>query len=679
MKPMINQVFKDTNTGVHYRVLAHKSNSDDIITIKISNGIAMGMPYVEDITFFSRNHIRMMDFDPFKIDCLETELSDSEKKYRDERMDSIRSIIDDEKVFDPKWRNEQINLLSNSEKAGRKRTTTYDLLKKYWARGCDENALVPRFSLCGGPGVRKKMALVTNGKKNIVPKNWCPLSEELIEKIRRGYRKYYMYNPKNSLRQARIDFMAHVGLTASTGPTLRQFIYWGTELNDPIEIIKARKGEINYKQNLRPLTGTGRDHSYGPCSEVMIDNTIDNVHVVSSDRKYMGRFTIYFTVDIFSGLITGVYLTPEHPSYLTGCMCILNTSEDKVEFCREFGIDITEDIWPCHYLPGRILADRGEFLSNQASSLTKNLGIDISNTPSYRPDLKAYVETQMNVYQLKLKGLLFKSGLIDATDEPRVAADSRKQACLTLNDVLKLVLHEIIFYNKYHWMSDYPLSEEMKFENVNPTPNNIFNWGISKGLGRIRQLEKKVIWRNCLPRKSYSISRAGIYIKPYHFITRDKENGEVIEELRLSSSKCEVAYNTTDFNQTYLVYKKSFIPIVPKQNVSFQNYFEFENFVRDLSENKKLHSEYADNAEVEKRKEQIKIIDEAKKHKPKKVTVNNVRERRSKEIIQHRQKAIEKIDTELNWPIARSKTESSNLGGLPLLTEKLMNYKTKNL
>ena len=50
-------------------------------------------------------------------------------------------------------------------------------------------------------------------------------------------------------------------------------------------------------------------------------------------------------------------------------MALANAFSSKVEYCAQFGVTITEEMWPSVGIPSSILADRGELLSRQAEIL----------------------------------------------------------------------------------------------------------------------------------------------------------------------------------------------------------------------------------------------------------------------------------------------------------------------
>ena len=98
----------------------------------------------------------------------------------------------------------------------------------------------------------------------------------------------------------------------------------------------------------------------------------------------IGRPVIYALIDVYSRTITGLYVGLEGPSWLGAMMALDNMVANKVEFCKEYGIDITEEQWPTKHLPEIIIADRGEFEGYSVENLINNLNIKIENTTAYR-------------------------------------------------------------------------------------------------------------------------------------------------------------------------------------------------------------------------------------------------------------------------------------------------------
>ena len=63
--------------------------------------------------------------------------------------------------------------------------------------------------------------------------------------------------------------------------------------------------------------------------------------VSSLDRnRIIGRPVIYAVMDVYSRIITGLYVGLEGPSWLGAMMALDNMVADKVEFCKQYNIDI---------------------------------------------------------------------------------------------------------------------------------------------------------------------------------------------------------------------------------------------------------------------------------------------------------------------------------------------------
>ena len=76
----------------------------------------------------------------------------------------------------------------------------------------------------------------------------------------------------------------------------------------------------------------------GPGSRYQIDATIGNVYLVSSFNSdyIVGKPIIYFVVDVFTHMITGMYIGFEGPSWAGMMMAIANAASDK----RNIAIDM---------------------------------------------------------------------------------------------------------------------------------------------------------------------------------------------------------------------------------------------------------------------------------------------------------------------------------------------------
>jgi len=104
--------------------------------------------------------------------------------------------------------------------------------------------------------------------------------------------------------------------------------------------------------------------------------------------------------------------------------------------------------------------------------------------------LKAIVERAIKSLQEKMASLIDK-GLVTKDYGTRIGKDSRKEATLTVYDVLKIIVPEIIDYNLNTWLKEYPLTPDMIRDDVSPIPAELLKWGRRQGLGNLRSFPQE--------------------------------------------------------------------------------------------------------------------------------------------------------------------------------------------
>ncbi|MUG91690.1 DDE-type integrase/transposase/recombinase [Scytonema sp. UIC 10036] len=238
---------------------------------------------------------------------------------------------------------------------------------------------------------------------------------EIREKFRKGIKLFYENRQKMPLTKAyqkTLEKFFNKGYKLSDGilvpnlplaeelPSFDQFKYWYEKDYDINKKLIAREGQIKYNLVHRAVLGNSTQMAFGPGALFQIDCTIADLYLVSKINRnwIIGRPTLYLVIDVFSRLIVGFAVTLEPPSWLGAMLALENTITDKVEFCKNWGIEITEYEWPSHHLPAEIIADRGEFKSYKANNLSDSLGIEINNTPPYRADFKGIIERSFRYF-----------------------------------------------------------------------------------------------------------------------------------------------------------------------------------------------------------------------------------------------------------------------------------------
>jgi hypothetical protein len=196
-------------------------------------------------------------------------------------------------------------------------------------------------------------------------------------------------------------------------------------------------------------------------------------------------------------------------------MAIMNTAEDKVRYCKSFGIEIRPEEWPCQHLPGTILADRGEMEGSIADCLVMELGVTIENAPPYRGDLKGIIEKNFDLIDLAMTDLL--PGKVKKDFGQRCARDYRLDARLDIRQFTAIIIRCVLFYNNSHYMEYFERTSKMKQMGVLPVPLDIWNFGIRYQVGVPRWVAPEKVRFSLLPKDHASITEHGIHFRGMYY------------------------------------------------------------------------------------------------------------------------------------------------------------------
>lgn len=381
------------------------------------------------------------------------------------------------------------------------------------------------------------------------------------EKIFRwAINKYYFTGHKNSLKTC-YSYMLKERYCDTEGrliegyPSFNQFRYYYSKYKKLQTFYISRNGMKDYQRNHRPLLGDRITEYANHVGVGEIDSTICDIHLVDDSGNYLGRPTLTIMTDSYSnGYVYGYSLSFEGGTYSLRNL-LLNCISAKSEWCREFGIIISEEEWNTNRLPATIVSDMGaEYKSDTFSQITE-LGISLVNLPPLRPELKAIVERSFQLIQQSIKPSLIDYGYVDKDAGKRLAPDYRKKACLTLREYEKAVIYSILYNNNQRIIKDYPYTDAMIVAKVAPHSKDIFEWGRKQeGVNLIPISEKKLIM-TLLPRTKAKFSRKGLIVFGLRYNCKEKN----FTEEYLSKKDAVVAYNPENVDTVYLLQSGKYI------------------------------------------------------------------------------------------------------------------------
>ena len=299
--------------------------------------------------------------------------------------------------------------------------------------------------------------------------------------MRWALNKFFYTKHKNSLPVAytlllKEKYCDSLGNLLPEYPSFYQFRYFYRRTKKMQTYYISRDGLKDYQKNNRPLLGDGIQEYASSVGMGMLDATVCDIYLVNEAGNLVGRPILTACIDAYSSLCCGYSLSWEGGVYsLRGLM--LNIISDKQKWCSQYGISIEKSQWDADKLPAIFVTDMGsEYKSENFEQITE-LGVTVVNLPSYRPELKGAVEKFFDLVQNTYKPHLKGKGVIEPDYQERGSHDYRKDACLTMTDFEKVILRCIIYYNSQRIIENFPYTEGMIQNQIQPFASNIWEWG----------------------------------------------------------------------------------------------------------------------------------------------------------------------------------------------------------
>lgn len=397
----------------------------------------------------------------------------------------------------------------------------------------------------------------------LVPKKRCVPDKELTKdekNFRWALNKFYFTRHKNSLKTAytymiKEKYCDGEGVLLPECPSFNQFRYFYSKYKTRQNVIISRNGIKDYQRNYRPLLGEGVQEFASNVGVGMIDATICDIYLVDDAGNLVGRPVLTIITDAYSnGFVMGYSLTWEGGTYSLRDL-MLNVIDDKVEWCKKFGIIIKKEQWDSKQMPAVIVSDMGSEYQSATFSQITELGVTLVNLPPLRPELKSIVERSFQLLQDSVKPFLMDHGYVDKNAGERLAPDYRKNACLTMEDYEKVIIHAILFNNNQRIVGNYPYTEEMAEAKVQPYPGSIFEWGKKQPGCNLIAVSKKELIMTLLPRTNARFARQGLIVFGLRY---DSEKRNFTEEY-LTGGDAIAAYNPESADKVYLIHEGNFI------------------------------------------------------------------------------------------------------------------------
>jgi hypothetical protein len=557
------ELIRDTVEGALYRILYISSDTKMGYWIRVdsSSNIPKSIN-LEDVRMRLNTRIYEAVIDSKDKDDV-AKISLARQSERDRIWEQIKDIVTNEPaIYVRKTRG--VLLHQQEKKTGVGIDKLYNYLGRFWRGGMTLDSLLPSYDKRGNCSTETVYTKRT-GKPKQEGHNGKILTSEDKKKFEKAIKEYYSTDTKPTL-SATYDWMiAHMytkprykgdtdpeQLPPDEKPSYRQFTYWHAKNQKLVDEQKKREAR-RYDTTCRGATGRSDTFVKGPGMVAQIDATIADYYLVRENHRneVIGRPVLFFVKDVKTRMIMGMYVTLENTSWDCALMALKNTVEDKVGFCKRYGVDISPEEWPCMHLPVSITADNGEMGDKGVEEIIARLGITVENTPPYRGDLKAIIENNFSMLDMKLRYIV--PGHVDKDAGQRGSIDRRKEACIDINTFIQMIIRCVLYYNNYHYMETYDRTPDMIKHGIRAVPRNLWKYGMQFQSGALRIVSQEDIYKVLLPKDTASVTDRGIIFRELYY-TCDKAKDELwFDKARMSGRwRIPITYDPTCLDHIYL-------------------------------------------------------------------------------------------------------------------------------
>ena len=190
-----------------------------------------------------------------------------------------------------------------------------------------------------------------------------------------------------------------------------------------------REGAKTAAEKYAPLQGQFPGADW-PLAVVQIDHTpVDLILVDDIHRRPVGRPWITLAIDVFSRVVTGLYVSFDPPSAMSVGLCLAHAILPKETWLARH--DVTTS-WPVWGVMNVVHADNAkEFHSRMLKKACENYDIDLQWRPVAQPHYGGHIERLLGAFNRDIQAL---PGSTYSNPKARGAYDSDNMSALTLSE-----------------------------------------------------------------------------------------------------------------------------------------------------------------------------------------------------------------------------------------------------
>ena len=245
----------------------------------------------------------------------------------------------------------------------------------------------------------------------------------------------------------------NAGLKPPDARTVRRRI---KRLSDK-EALRRREGGTAVRDKYAPIQGAFPGADW-PLAVVQIDHTpVDLILVDDVHRRPVGRPWITLSIDVFSRMVTGFYISFDPPNAMAVGLCLAHAILPKDSWLAQHDIATP---WPVWGVMSTIHADNAkEFRGTMLRMACKEYGMNLHWRPVARPHFGGHIERLLGTFNAEIHNL---PGSTFSNPQARGHYDSERHAAMTLAEFerwLSITIVEIYHQRLHRELGTTPLQK----------------------------------------------------------------------------------------------------------------------------------------------------------------------------------------------------------------------------
>ena len=267
-------------------------------------------------------------------------------------------------------------------------------------------------------------------------------------------------------------------------------------------------GDSVYNLKIKPRRSRVERTSAGPGHVVEIDATPFPIPIVrENDRSALiGTVTVYVVADRKTHRKLAVVPVLDHENYDGHAIALYHAATGMRDLLAKHGFErpaIARGMY------STIVSDRGPMFGLSADHLVEAFGVTIETNASYAPNSKPLVEAAHEQFQKSLDGR-------DASAQRNPAygaRDSQLAACVTMHELEKLLIGEMLHANANQVIKDYEFDLGMTDDGILAIPDELWDWCETHGKMYLNDRPDSYMTLHLIPGDVATVTDKGLWYK----------------------------------------------------------------------------------------------------------------------------------------------------------------------